>query len=48
MAGLGAAGDKQRRVCAQSTPESFEGFGGDLEGGRAKGVRSHIWLLYLT
>ena len=22
--------------------------GGDLEGGRVKGVRSHIWLLYLT
>lgn len=28
MAGLGAAGDKQRRVCTQRTLESFEGFGG--------------------
>lgn len=47
MAGLGVAGDKQRRVCTQRTPESFEGFGG-LGGRHNDGVRSHIWPIYLT
>lgn len=47
MAGLGAPGDKQRRVCTQRTLECFEGFGG-LGGRRHKGVRSHIWSLYMT
>lgn len=47
MAGLVAAGDKQRRVCTQRTLESFEGFGG-LGGRQREGVRSHIWSLYLT
>lgn len=28
MAQLGAAGDKQRRVCTHRTLESFEGLGG--------------------
>lgn len=35
MAGLGAAGDKQRRVCTQRTRESSEGLGGS-EGGRTR------------
>lgn len=55
MAGLGAAGDKQRRVCTRRTLESFEGFGGTWREARTSGrreggrrVRSHIWSLYLT
>lgn len=47
MAGLGAAGDKQRRVCTQRTLESFDGFGGTRREAN-EGVRSHIWSIYLT
>lgn len=38
MAGPGAAGDKQRRVCTQGTLESFKGFQGNTQGGKATGL----------